>query len=84
MAEIIIEKCGEEKIKSKNCLIKFNIMDDNISFIKSDECGRCKYRWCVNCKKYNDELNDLMNEYQRKENQINVVLFISKRKSLDI
>lgn len=53
MAEIIIEKCGEEKIKSKNCLIKFNIMDDNISFIKSDECGRCKYRWCINCKKYN-------------------------------
>ena len=70
MAEIIIEKCGEEKIKSKNCLIKFNIMDDSISFIKSDECGRCKYRWCINCKKYNDELNELMIEYQRKENQI--------------
>lgn len=70
MTEIIIEKCGEEKLKSKNCLLKFNIMDDNISFIKSDEYGRCKYIWCINCKKYNDELNELMLEYQIKENQI--------------
>ena len=50
-----IEYCREETYISPNCLRKFDIMDDKVSFIKTDYYGKAIYRWCVNCKLANEK-----------------------------
>ena len=66
--------CGEEINKAIDCLYKFNIMDDNKSFVKLDDEENFKYIWCVNCKRYNKELEDLLEEnrniYEKDEKKI--------------
>lgn len=48
-------RCKEETFISPNCLRRFDIMDDNISFVKTDLFGKPQYRWCVNCKLANEK-----------------------------
>jgi plasmid replication initiation protein len=58
--------CGEEINRAIDCLNKFNIMDDNKSFVKIDDEGNFKYIWCVNCKRYNKELEELLEKNEKK------------------
>lgn len=52
--------CGEEINRSPDCLFKFNIMDDEKSFVKTDEDGNFRYIWCVNCKNHHKKLEEFM------------------------
>jgi len=59
--------CGEEINRSSDCLYKFNIMDDEKSFVKTDEDGNFRYIWCVNCKNHHKKLEEFMKKKKKKK-----------------
>ena len=70
-----IEKCEEYDNKAKNCILKFDILDEDISFVKCNSIGKPIYRWCVNCKKYNEERDrrcrEMLAKYEEEQKKDN-------------